>query len=57
MGARKELNKFHVLGGLAVAAIVGILANSWAVFAAVAAILLGAAVRTREIRRGRDGRW
>ena len=55
MGARHELNKVHVLGSLGVAAFVGGLAGSWAVFAAVAVVLIVVGVYSGDIRaKGRS---
>lgn len=57
LNARRRLNHGSVLGALAVAAIVGGLAQSWAVFALVAAVLIGGAVYVGDIRlKGRRPR-
>jgi hypothetical protein len=54
VGARQELNKLHVFGSLVVAAFVGGLAGSWAVFATVAAVLIVGGIYSGDIRwRGR----
>ena len=50
MGAREKLNKHHIVGALGVAAIVGGLAGSWLVFAAVAAAMIAGSIHTGEIR-------
>ena len=55
MGARKELNRYHVIGSLGLAGLLGLASGSWAVFAVTAAVLLGAAVYSGEIRSGRRG--
>jgi hypothetical protein len=51
MGARQKLNTFHSLSVLAVAAVIGGMAESWAVFLIVAAVLWVAAVSNGDIRR------
>jgi hypothetical protein len=55
MGARRELSKFHVIGSLGVAAIIGGLAGSWTVFALVAAVLIASSFYAGEIR-GKGGK-
>ena len=50
MGAREKLNKHHLIGSFGVAAIVGSLAGSWAVFAVVAVVLIVGSVYSGEIR-------
>ena len=50
MGARHELNTIHVFGSLVVAAFIGGLIGSWAVFAAVAALLIAGSVYSGDIR-------
>jgi hypothetical protein len=54
VGARTKLNKHHIIGAIGVAAILGGLAGSWAVFAAVAAALIAGGVYAGEIR-GKSG--
>ena len=49
VGARKELNKHHVIGALGLAGLIGLASGSWAVFAVVAA-----ALHRRQRLRGRD---
>ncbi|MBA3413631.1 MAG: hypothetical protein H0U10_00195 [Chloroflexia bacterium] len=56
MGARQKLNAAYIQGGLLVAAVIGVLARSWAAFAAAAAILISLAVLGGEIRPRRRGR-
>ncbi len=50
MNARQKLNKHHIVGALGVAAIIGGLAGSWLVFAAVAAVLMASSIYAGEIR-------
>ena len=50
MGARQELNKFHVLGSLGLAGFLGLASGSWTVFAVAGAVLIGAAFCTGQIR-------
>ncbi len=50
MGARQELNRVHLIGSLGLAGLMGLATDSWAVFAVVAAVLIGAAIWNREIR-------
>src|SRR5436305_721899 len=50
MGARQKLNVAYGQGGLIVAALVGLLARSWAVFAAMCAVLIGLGLLGGEIR-------
>ena len=57
MPARQELNKFHIVGGLGLAAILGGLAGSWAVFFIAAVVLIGSSLYVGEIRRSKAGRW
>jgi hypothetical protein len=52
MGARQKLNQLAFLGCAVVAAVVGAVAQSWWVFAAVLAVTAGAAVANRDIRLG-----
>ena len=56
MGARQKLNAAYVQGGLIVAAIVGIMGQSWIVFAAAAVILIGLGLHGGEIRPRSRGR-
>jgi hypothetical protein len=54
VGARHDLNKFHVIGSLVAAAILGGATSSWTVFAVTGAALIATAIYTGEIRgRGR----
>jgi hypothetical protein len=50
MGARNELNTFHIMGSLGVAGILGLATGSVAVFVIAGAALIGAALYTGEIR-------
>ncbi len=56
MGARQKLNVAYVNGGLLVAAILGVASQSWAVFLASLAVLIGGSVYLGEIRPGGRGR-
>ncbi|CAN5849604.1 hypothetical protein BH23PLA1_BH23PLA1_26170 [soil metagenome] len=58
MGARSKLNVAYAQGCLILAAVVGILAESWTVFAVVLAVLVVGCVLAGEIRprRRRSGR-
>lgn len=62
MGARHELNKFHILGGIGVAGVFGLATGSWAVFTVTGVVLIGTSLCSGEIRfrnhgkrRGRGG--
>ena len=50
MGAREKLNRFHIIGSLGVAAIIGGLAGSWLVFGVVAAALIAGSIQAGEVR-------
>ena len=50
MTARQKLNRFHVIGSLGMAAIVGGLTGSWLVFGVVAAALIAGSIHAGEIR-------
>ena len=50
MGARQDLNRIHALGSFGLAAIAGLITNSWLVFAVVMAILIAISLFTGEIR-------
>ena len=52
MNARLKLNTAFVQGSLVIAAVIGGVTGSWAVFAIVAAILVGGAYYSGEIRTG-----
>ena len=56
MGARKDLNRHHVIGSLGLAGLIGLASGSWAVFAVVAATLIAGSVYVGEIRPGKRGR-
>jgi len=47
------LNRIHVHGALAVALLAGGMAESWLVFAATLAVLVGLSLHTRDIRPDR----
>jgi hypothetical protein len=55
VGARHELNKFHVIGSIGVAGLLGLVTGSWAVFAVAGVALIGVSLANGEIRPGR--RW
>ena len=57
MSARQKLNQLHVNGSLVLAAIVGWLSESWALFAVAAAFLLALSLCSKEIRFARQPRW
>jgi len=50
MSAKQKLNSMNALGSLALAAIIGGLAGSWAVFVLAAVVLIALAVESGEIR-------
>lgn len=50
MGARQKLNRFHLVGDIFVAALVGILAQSWIAFFLALAVLLGLDMHTGAVR-------
>lgn len=52
IGARHKLNVAFVNGALIVAALAGLVFQSWVVFAVVAVVLVGAAIYCGDIRRG-----
>ena len=56
MGAREKLNGHHVPGALGLAAVVGGLAGSWALFTVVAAALIAGSVYSGEIRLNKRNR-
>jgi len=53
MGARTKLNQFFVQGALIGAALIGVVAESWAVFLAAAAIFIAIRVYSGDIRPDR----
>jgi hypothetical protein len=55
VGARTELNKFHFVGSLGLAGLLGLATGSVAVFVIAGAVMIGASVDTGEIR-GKSGR-
>jgi hypothetical protein len=50
MGARHKLNQAHLLGAVAIAAVAGLLTESWAVFFIAVTVLLGGAICAGDIR-------
>lgn len=50
MGARTKLNSAHINGSLFVAAIAGLMTESWLIFALVFGVLLAAAIYDGGIR-------
>jgi hypothetical protein len=55
MGARRKLNLVYVQGAIAIAAVLGYLAESWWTFLVAFTVLVGAAVYAGEIRPRRSG--
>jgi len=53
MGARSELNTIAALGCLVLAAVIGGVSGSWAVFATVLIAALGLSLCSRDIRVNR----
>ena len=56
MGARQKLNEVNVLGSLAVAGAIGVVAGSWLVFVVTGAVLIGASIYSGDIRPSRGRR-
>jgi hypothetical protein len=50
LGARSKLNEAHIAGACLLSGLAGLTLQSWFVFIAVTALLLGAAVRRHDIR-------
>jgi hypothetical protein len=50
LGAKQKLNEAHIAGACLLGGLAGLALQSWFVFIAVTALLLGAAVRRRDIR-------
>ena len=50
MGARQKLNEVNVLGALGTAGLIGLLAQSWIVFAILGVALIAAGLCNGEIR-------
>jgi hypothetical protein len=55
MGARQKLNGAYFNGSLVIAALVGLVTESWPVFLVALAVLLGFNLLLWEIRPGRPG--
>ena len=55
MGAREKLNRVHVIGGLGLAALLGMATGSVAVFVIAGTVMIVASVCTGEIR-GKGGK-
>jgi hypothetical protein len=53
MGARQKLNSINATGCLALAAVIGALTESWAVFLTVAALLIAGSIHAGHIRPDR----
>jgi hypothetical protein len=54
MGARQKLNVSYLQGGVILAAVIGVLTNSWIVFGIALDVLIGGALHDGAIRlRGR----
>jgi len=56
VGAREKLNRVHFIGGLGLAALLGLATGSVAVFVIAGAVMIGASVCTGEIRAKPDAR-
>ena len=56
MSARHKLNSAHMSGALGLAAILGVLSQSWAIFLIAAAALIGGAVYAGDVRFDRHRR-
>ena len=56
MGARHKLNQVHLLGAAGVAAVVGLLTQSWAAFFIALALLVGGAIYAGDVRFDRRRR-
>ena len=56
MSARQKLNAAHFLGAVAIAAVIGVVAQSWTVFAVATVVLIVTAISDGGIRmdRGRE---
>ena len=52
MGARTKLNQIHLLGAVGIAAIVGVLVQSWVAFFIAVAVLVGGAIYAGDVRLG-----
>ncbi len=50
MGAKHKLNETYIVGSIALAGIIGGLAESWIAFFIAAAVLIGAAVYKGDVR-------
>ena len=56
MGAREKLNVAYLNGSLVLAAVVGVLAQSWSAFFITLTVLLGFNLYQHEIRPHKPGR-
>lgn len=56
MGVRTRLNQAYFNGSLLIAALLGLLAQSWPLFSLALAVLLASNLYLREIRPGRHTR-
>jgi hypothetical protein len=56
MGARQRLNSIYAAGCLAVAATVGLVAQSWGIFFLALAVAIGLSVHAGDIRPRPDDR-
>ena len=56
MGVRHKLNQVHLLGAVGIAAIVGVLIQSWAAFFIAAAVLIGGSIYSGDVRLDRRRR-
>ena len=50
MSARQKLNQGYIQGCLAIAALVGVVCQSWVIFGITAAVLIGLSTHSGEIR-------
>lgn len=50
MGARQKLNKIHLAGDIALAAITGLLAGSWWMFLVGVAVMVALDLHTGDVR-------
>lgn len=56
MGARQRLNSIYLTGSLILAALVGMMAESWGLFLLVAAVLIALQTHSGNIRPGPTSR-
>jgi hypothetical protein len=56
MGARHKLNQVYVLGAICVAAVIGVLIQSWAAAFIVGAVLIAGSIYAGDVRLNRQRR-